>query len=263
MRCIAFIYRNQQLMLSPQEQLRFSRQTMLKSIGEQGQLNLKNAKVMIIGIGGLGNPVSLYLNAAGVGTLYLVDGDNIDISNLPRQVMFNEAQVSQSKADTAADVLHQQNSDTNIEVLDEMLDEELADYYFPLVDLVLDCTDNLATRYLINEKCLEHKRPLIIGAATGFDGQYMFVDPNISDSACYQCLFPASKKAPENNCQTLGILGPILAIVGGMQALQAIKYLSGIDLTKNQLSIFDGFSNCWQQLKVKKQGKCSACSDKP
>lgn len=247
-------------MLSPQEQLRFSRQTMLKTIGEQGQQNLKNAKVLIVGMGGLGNPVSLYLNAAGIGTLYLVDGDNIDISNLPRQILFNEANVSQGKADTAADMLQQKNSDTHIEVLDEMLDEELADYYFPLVDLVLDCTDNIATRYLINEKCLEHKKPLIIGAATGFDGQYMFVDPTEEDSACYQCLFPASKRAPENNCQTLGILGPILAIVGGVQALQAIKLLSGNQIKTNQLSIFDGLSNSWQQLSVKKQKNCSACA---
>lgn len=248
-------------MLSPQEQLRFSRQTMLKTIGEQGQQNLKNAKVLIVGVGGLGNPVSLYLNAAGIGTLYLVDGDNIDISNLPRQILFNEAHVSQGKADTAADTLQQKNSDTHIEVLDEMLDEELADYYFPLVDLVLDCTDNITTRYLINEKCLAHKKPLIIGAATGFDGQYMFVDPNKDDSACYQCLFPASKKAPENNCQTLGILGPILAIVGGVQALQAIKLLSGNQIKTNQLSIFDGLSNAWQQLAVKKQKSCPACAD--
>lgn len=247
-------------MLSPQEQLRFSRQTMLKTIGEQGQQNLKNAKVLIVGVGGLGNPVSLYLNAAGIGTLYLVDGDKIDISNLPRQILFNEAHVSQGKADIAADMLQQKNSDTHIEVLDEMLDEELADYYFPLVDLVLDCTDNIATRYLINEKCLEHKKPLIIGAATGFDGQYMFVNPNEEDSACYQCLFPASKKAPENNCQTLGILGPILAIVGGVQALQAIKLLSGNQIKTNQLSIFDGLSNSWQQLSVKKQKNCSACA---
>lgn len=246
-------------MLSPQEQLRFSRQTMLNSIGEGGQQALKNATVMIIGVGGLGNPVSLYLNAAGIGTLYLVDGDNIDISNLPRQVLFDESQVTQGKADTAAEQLRQKNSDTNIEVIDEMLDEELADYYFPLVDLVLDCTDNINARYLINQKCLEHEKPLIIGAATGFDGQYMFVDPN-NNSACYQCLFPVNKKAPENNCQTLGILGPILAIVGGIQALQAIKFLTGHEIPTNKLNIFDGLSNAWQQFSVKKQNDCPACS---
>ena len=260
MRFIAFIQRSPKTMLSPEELLRYSRQTMLKSIGEQGQQNLKNAKVLIVGVGGLGNPVSLYLNAAGIGTIYLADGDSIDISNLPRQILFTESHLSQGKADIAAEVLQQQNSTTTIEVLDEMLDEELADYYFPLVDLVLDCTDNIATRYLINQKCLAHKKPLIIGAATGFDGQYMFVDPTANDSACYQCLFPQSKKAPENNCQTLGILGPILAIVGGVQALQAIKFLAGNNIDTNQLNIFDGLSNSWQKLTVKKQQQCPACS---
>ncbi len=247
-------------MLSQQEQLRFSRQTMLKGIGEQGQQMLKNARVLIVGVGGLGNPVSLYLNAAGVGHIYLVDGDSIDISNLPRQILFNDTDIAHNKADTSAEKLQQLNSSTNIEVLDEMLDTELADYYFPLVDLVLDCTDNINTRYLINQKCLEHKKPLVIGAATGFDGQHMFVNPNEADSACYQCLFPVDKKAPENNCQTLGILGPVLAIIGGMQALQAIKFLTGHVVTTNQLNIFDGLSNSWQQFKLKKQSTCPACS---
>ncbi|MGB1261946.1 MAG: HesA/MoeB/ThiF family protein [Cognaticolwellia sp.] len=247
-------------MLSPQEQLRYSRQTMLKGIGEQGQQALKNAKVLIVGIGGLGNPVSLYLNAAGVGNIYLVDGDSVDISNLHRQILFNENDIGDNKADSCAEKLQQLNSNTNIEVLDEMLDAELADYYLPLVDLVLDCTDNINTRYLINQKCLEHNKALVIGAATGFDGQHMFVDPTIADSACYQCLIPFDKKTPENNCQTLGILGPVLAIIGGMQALQAIKYLTGNSVTKNQLNIFDGLHNTWQQFSVKKQTNCPACS---
>jgi sulfur carrier protein ThiS adenylyltransferase len=247
-------------MLSNQEKLRFSRQTMLKSIGEQGQQALKKASVLIIGVGGLGNPASLYLNAAGVGNIYLADGDNIELSNLHRQILFTETDIGQNKADTSADKLQQLNGATNIEVLDEMLDAELADYYLPLVDLVLDCTDNINSRYLINQKCIEHKKPLIIGAATGFDGQHMFVNPNIADSACYQCLFPAHKKPPENNCQTIGILGPVLAIIGGMQALQAIKFLTGHTVVTNQLNIFDGLNNSWQQFALKKRAKCTICS---
>jgi sulfur carrier protein ThiS adenylyltransferase len=247
-------------MLSNQEKLRFSRQTMLKNIGEQGQQALKNASVLIIGVGGLGNPASLYLNAAGVGNIYLADGDNIELSNLPRQILFTETDIGQNKADTSADKLQQLNSASNIEVLDEMFDAELADYYLSLVDLVLDCTDNINSRYLINQKCIEHKKPLIIGAATGFDGQHMFINPNIADSACYQCLFPTDKKTPENNCQTIGILGPVLAIIGGMQALQAIKFLTGNLVATNQLNIFDGLNNSWQQFALKKQAKCPICS---
>tara|TARA_R110000737_G_scaffold4096_2_gene13614 strand:- start:10533 stop:11279 length:747 start_codon:yes stop_codon:yes gene_type:complete len=247
-------------MFSQQEQLRFSRQTILKGIGAQGQQALKNSSVLIVGVGGLGNPVSLYLNAAGVGSIYLADGDSIDISNLHRQILFNEKDIGKNKADTCAEKLQQLNSSTNIEILDEMLDAELADYYLPLVDLVLDCTDNINSRYLINQKCLEHKKPLIIGAATGFDGQHMFVNPNIADSACYQCLFPSSKNPPENSCQTIGIIGPVLAIIGGMQALQAIKFLTGNSVATNQLNIFDGLNNTWQQFSLKKQAKCPICS---
>jgi len=232
---------------------------MMKKIGAQGQLALRNAKVLIVGVGGLGNPVSLYLAAAGVGSLYLADGDIIELSNLPRQIQFSEADISQNKADTAADKLSEQFPDCNIEAIDEMLDEELCDYYLPQVDLVLDCSDNIKTRYLINQSCINHKTPLVIGAATGFDGQQLLVDPRNAQSACYHCLFPASEKAPENNCQTIGILGPVLAIIGGMQALQAIKLLTGNDSQINQLNLYDGISNQWQQFKMKKQESCYVC----
>jgi sulfur carrier protein ThiS adenylyltransferase len=245
--------------LTTQEQLKYSRQTMMKKIGAQGQLALRNAKVLIVGVGGLGNPVSLYLAAAGVGSLYLADGDIIELSNLPRQIQFSEADISQNKADTAADKLSEQFPDCNIEAIDEMLDEELCDYYLPQVDLVLDCSDNIKTRYLINQSCINHKTPLVIGAATGFDGQQLLVDPRNAQSACYHCLFPASEKAPENNCQTIGILGPVLAIIGGMQALQAIKLLTGNDSQINQLNLYDGISNQWQQFKMKKQESCYVC----
>jgi len=246
-------------MLTQKEQLRYSRQIMLNSIGEDGQTALRNSKVLIVGMGGLGNPVSLYLAAAGIGTLLIADGDTVDITNLQRQIIFTEEDVNESKADTAAEKLQQRNSDVNIEIIDEMLDSELCDYYFHDVDLVIDCTDNITTRYLINEHCVKHKVPLIVGAATGFDGQQMVVDPRNDDSACYQCLFPASKKAPLNNCQSVGVLGPVLAIIAGMQSLQAIKLLTGGAVHINQLNLFDGLSNKWQQFKMKKQKSCPIC----
>ena len=247
-------------MLTQQEQLRYSRQIMLKNIGDEGQVALSNAKVLIVGMGGLGNPVSLYLAAAGVGTLIIADGDTVDISNLQRQILFTEQDVNENKADIAAEKLQQHNNNITIEVIDEMLDDELCNYYFPDVDIVIDCTDNITTRYLVNLYCIKHKTPLIIGAATGFDGQQMVVDPRDDNSACYQCLFPASKKAPINNCQTTGILGPILAIVAGMQSLQAIKLLTGNTVHINQLNLFDGLSNQWQQFTMKMQTTCPICS---
>lgn len=250
-------------MLTTQEQLKYSRQIMMDKIGEQGQIALRNAKVLIVGVGGLGNPVSLYLAAAGVGTLYLADGDNIELSNLPRQIQFCEENINQNKADIAAEKLNAQYPDSEIEAIDEMLDKELCDYYLPQVDLVLDCSDNITTRYLINQACVTHKVPLVVGAATGFDGQQLVIDPRDKNSACYHCLFPASEKAPTNNCQTIGILGPVLAIVAGMQALQAIKLLTGNNAQINQLSLFDGLSNQWQQFKMKKQENCIVCGDMP
>lgn len=247
-------------MLTTQEQLRYSRQIMLRKIGEDGQLILRKSKVLIVGLGGLGNPVSMYLSAAGIGQLILADGDTVDFTNLQRQVLFTPEDIDLNKAEVAADKLSKQNSDVEIEVFDEMLNQEACDYYIPLVDVVIDCTDNIKTRYMLNQSCVTHKVPLIVGAATGFDGQQMVVDPRDENSACYHCLFPESEKAPENNCQTTGILGPVLAIIGGMQALQTIKLLTGNKITLSQLNLFDGLTNEWQKFRIKKQKNCNICS---
>lgn len=249
-------------MLTSQEQLRYSRQIILKHIGKDGQLKLRNASVLIVGMGGLGNPVSMYLNAAGIGKIIIADGDNVDITNLQRQVLFDEQDVTQNKADCAAEKLSRNNPDNNIEVVDEMLDEELSQFYISQVDVVIDCSDNIATRYLINKICVENKKLLIVGAATGFDGQQLVIDPRKEDSACYQCLFPVSEKPPENNCQTVGILGPILAIVAGMQALQTIKLITGIEVKHNQLNLYDGLHNQWRQFNMTKQKGCPICDKK-
>lgn len=246
--------------LTQEEQLRYNRQILLKKIGETGQLALRKAKVLIVGMGGLGNPASLYLNAAGVGTLFIADGDTVDITNLQRQILFNDEDINQNKADVSLKKLQSYNHDNTIEAIDEMLDDELCDYYFPQVDVVLDCTDNIKTRYLINRKCVEHAVPLVIGAATGFDGQQLVYNPKDKSSACYQCVFPEMEKAPANNCQTIGILGPVLAIIAGMQALQTIKLLTGHPVQVNQLNLFDGFNNQWQQFTLSKQANCPICS---
>jgi len=247
--------------LTTQEQLQYSRQIMLPNIGEQGQLALRNARVLVVGVGGLGNPVSLYLAAAGIGYLYLADGDTVELSNLARQIQFSPADINQNKADIATEKLSKQFPESNVEAIDEMLDQELCDYYIPQVDLVLDCSDNIATRYLINAACVAHNTPLIVGAATGFDGQQLVVDPRDNTSACYHCLFPATEQAPANNCQTIGILGPVLAIIAGMQAMQAIKLLTGNNAQINQLNLFDGLANKWQQFTMKKQPDCAVCGD--
>ena len=232
---------------------------MLNKFGEQGQIALQNAKVLIVGVGGLGNPAAHYIAASGVGTLYLADGDEIEISNLPRQTLFAKENLGENKAQAAQEKLQQQYPDVEIEVIDEMLDDELASYYISQVDIVLDCTDNINARYLLNQACIALKVPLVIGAATGYDGQSLFVDSNYDASACYQCLFPASEKAPVQNCQTLGILSPVLAIIAGMQALQALKYLAGIEVKTNQLQMFDGLNSQWQKFTLPKNPQCPVC----
>ena len=245
-------------MLTSQEQLRYGRQIMLKDIGESGQLKLQSASVLIVGMGGLGCPVSLYLASAGIGKLIICDGDVVESTNLQRQVLFNENDIGNNKAEVAQEKLSQQNSFIDIEGIDEMFNDELAEELLPEVDLVIDCTDNLATRYLMNRYCHQFQVPLIIGAATGLSGQTMLIRSH-EGHACYQCLFPESEQQVEENCQTLGILGPILAIVAGMQALTAIKLLTGNPVNDSQLQLFDGLSQTWQTIGLQRQPNCQVC----
>jgi sulfur carrier protein ThiS adenylyltransferase len=227
-------------------------------MGESAQIKLKNATVLIAGIGGLGNPAALYLAAAGVGKLILADGDNIELSNLQRQIIFTENDIDLNKAEQARTRLNELNSEIDIEVIDEMLDRSLLEYYLPEVDLVLDCTDNLTARYLLNQLCIEQQKPLIIGAAIRFEGQILVVNSQEPTSCCYQCLYPKSDEDLEVqlNCQTAGIVGPVLGIVGSMQALEAIKLLTGKPMKYNQLRLFDGLSGHWQNLNIAKQKNC-------
>ncbi|NMP32131.1 HesA/MoeB/ThiF family protein [Thalassotalea sp. M1531] len=247
-------------MLTQQEQIRYGRQIMLKQVGEHGQLALQNAHVLIVGMGGLGCPVSLYLASAGIGKLTLCDGDHIEASNLQRQILFTPRDIGHNKAEVAAEKLTQQNPLIEVEVLDEMFNEELATCYLPDIDVIIDCTDSLTARYLLNRLSVEFQLPLIIGAATGFDGQTMLIQPS-DKNACYQCIFPETGEPQTENCQTIGILGPVLAIVAGMQSLTAIKYLTGNQVTSNQLMMFDGLSQQWHHIKLTKQDKCTVCSN--
>lgn len=246
-------------MLTTQEQLKYSRQIMIDKIGIEGQIALRNAKILIVGVGGLGNPASLYLAAAGIGTIYLVDGDQIELSNLPRQIQFSEQDIDHNKADVAVEKLRAQFPDSHFEAIDEMIDASLCNYYFPQVDLILDCSDNIDTRYLINQMCVTHKTALIVGAAAGFDGQQLTFDPTMENSACYHCFFPSSNKAPMNNCQTMGALGPVLAIIAGMQVLEAVKLITGNQTSINQLNLFDGLTNDWQKFNITKNENCRVC----
>lgn len=244
------------VMLTDQEQHRYSRQLLLNGFGHEQQLMLKKATVLIVGAGGLGTPACLYLAASGVGKLIVADGDTVELSNLQRQVAYTLNDLKQNKAEAMANHLQQLNDDIDIEVLDEMVDDENLDCYLSEVDLILDCSDNLATRYLLNKKCIDYKIPLISGAAIRFEGQLMVINPHQPHFSCYQCFYGTDKGEPSLNCSTAGVLGPILGVIGSMQALQAIKVLLNEDVNSNQVSLFDGKSMQWQHFAISKQPGC-------
>ena len=244
--------------LTSQQTKRFSRHLLLEQIGEAGQLKLAQAKVMIIGLGGLGNPAALYLAAAGIGELHLVDGDSIEISNLQRQILFREQDLNELKVTAAQRNLEELNSRLELICHPSAVDETNVAHLVAEVDIVLDCTDNFATRRLISRACKTARIPLISGAAIRFEGQLILFDFRQPDSPCYQCLYPAGQAEPQLNCANSGVLGPILGVIASMQALTAIKLLLGLPAQAGQLQLFDGLSLSWQSLQLRPA--CGCCS---
>tara|TARA_R110001592_G_scaffold321037_1_gene599391 strand:+ start:132795 stop:133547 length:753 start_codon:yes stop_codon:yes gene_type:complete len=247
-------------MLSDQEKKRYSRHLLLGDIGEAGQLKLSRAKVLIIGLGGLGSPVALYLAASGIGRMLLADGDTLDITNLQRQVMFDSRGAGESKAVLAEARLSALNPEIEIDVIDQALTAEDLAEYVPEVDLVLDCSDNLETRKAVNRVCVEHSVPLVSAAAIRWEGHLMMFDFRQPETPCYECLYPSGAAEPILNCSTSGVVGPLLGILGSMQALEAIKLLLGMDADLNgRLLVFDGKYHQWQNFRISKKPDCPVC----
>lgn len=235
---------------------RFQRQTNLPQIGRKGQQKLQNARILCIGAGGLGSPALLYLAAAGVGRLGIVDADRIELSNLQRQVLFTEADIGKLKVDAAARHLRALNSECQIDTYPVRLSlknsEELINQY----DVIIDGSDNFATRYLVNDTCVVLNKPLVQASVQQFQGQCLVVVPN---SPCYRCLFPQPpQQAPD--CNSAGVLGMLPGIFGNIQALEAVKYSVGLEsaLTQ-QLLTLDGLNWQWQQLQRHIDPECAAC----
>ncbi|PKH05796.1 HesA/MoeB/ThiF family protein [Moritella sp. Urea-trap-13] len=251
--------------LSDQEYLRYSAHLLLEDVGEQGQLALRDAKVLIVGVGGLGAPVALYLASAGVGHLYLADDDHVELSNLQRQIIFTQQQLKQAKVSAAKVSLSQLNPHIEVTAYAQRLTLESANNemleMFEQVDLVIDCTDNMPTRQTINKICVMQKTPLIVGAGIRMEGQLISFNAQQADSACYHCLYPFEQTAETNNCSTSGVLGPLVGVIGSLQALEAIKYLTGMPVSSlNRLMRFDGKTLQWQHFSVTKDPNCSVCS---
>ncbi len=245
--------------LNDDDFMRFSRQVLLPEVGEHGQKTLAIMRVTVIGIGGLGHLVSNYLAAGGVGQLTLIDHDIIEVSNLPRQLLFCDEDIGQFKSGIAKAKLAKANPHCDIKAITaKVVDENISDL-LAHSDLVLDCTDDFSTRQLINSTCVERDIPLIIASVANFKGQLLIVDLNHSpDSGCYQCLFPADSVVTQN-CQTVGVLGPMVGVMASMQSLLAMNYLLGLSVPLGKLFIFDGLKVSWQEMGTHRDLLCATC----
>jgi len=215
--------------MNDQQLLRYSRHILLSEIGIEGQQRLLDAKVLIIGLGGLGSPAALYLAASGVGQLTLCDHDTVDLSNLQRQIIHRTASVGQPKVISAKTTLHDINPEVECIALPVRVDAAQLLDLVARADVVLDCSDNFATRYAVNHACLTQRKPLVSGAAIQFDGQISLFDFRRADAPCYNCLFPEDSQAAELRCATTGAFAPLVGLIGTLQAAEALKLLVGIE----------------------------------
>src|SRR5690606_8954140 len=213
-------------MLSDEELLRYSRQILLKQIDVDGQLRLKQGRVLIVGLGGLGSPVALYLAAAGVGELHLADFDQVDLTNLQRQIIHDSDSLGTGKVDSAIARLSALNPEVRLVAHRTALDADSLVEAVAAVDLVLDCCDNFSTREAVNAACVAAGKPLVSGAAIRLEGQLSVFDPRRADSPCYHCLYGQGSEA-ELTCSEAGVVGPLVGLVGSLQALEALKLLAG------------------------------------
>lgn len=237
--------------------MRYSRQILLEDIAIYGQQKLLASRVLIVGLGGLGSPAALYLAGAGIGTLVLADDDDVHLSNLQRQILFTGEDVNQPKAEAARQHLAQLNPEITLIALQQRLAGDALAREVALADVVLDCTDNMATRQAINAACVAHRTPLITASAVGFGGQLMVLLPPW-EHGCYRCLWPDDAE-PERNCRTAGIVGPVVGMMGAMQALEAIKVLTGMTTRHDVLQLFDARNASWRTLTRRRAGHCPVC----
>jgi molybdopterin/thiamine biosynthesis adenylyltransferase len=241
--------------------LRYSRHILLDELGIEGQRRLLAAHALVIGAGGLGSPVALYLGTAGVGRITLVDDDVVDLTNLQRQIAHQLSRVGQPKAESARLSIQAINPDVEVVARVERADAALLHQLVAEADVVLDCSDNFGTRQAVNAACVAHRRPLVSGAAIGFDAQISVYDTRRDDAPCYACVFPAEATVQEMACATMGVFAPLVGIIGSMQAAEALKLLTGIGTPlAGRLLLLDARSMEWTQIGVQRAPKCLVCA---
>jgi len=241
---------------------RYSRHLSLPQIGSAGQEKISQAHVLVVGMGGLGSPVALYLAGAGVGKLTFADFDTVEVSNLQRQIAHTTDRVGELKTHSAKAQCEALNPTIEIDVIDHGLDEEDLATLVPTCTAVVEASDNFPTRFAVNDACVTHQVPLISGAAIRFDGQIMVVRPDKPDTACYRCLYKDGDETAET-CANTGILGPVVGMVGCVQAIETLKIIAGIgDDLSNRLVLFDGLSMEWNEIKLLPSPDCPVCASR-
>lgn len=240
--------------------LRYSRHILLNEIGIEGQERISGSHALIIGAGGLGSPVALYLGSAGVGRITVVDHDSVDMTNLQRQIAHTMARVGQPKAESAQTAIAAINPEVQVTPIVARADAALLDTLVAQADVVLDCCDNFATRHAINAACVKHRKPLVSGAAIRFDGQVCVYDPRDAASPCYACVFPPDTTFEETRCATMGVFAPLVGIIGAIQAAEALKLISGAGrpLT-GRLLMLDGRAMEFTEMQIGRQTACPVC----
>lgn len=239
---------------------RYSRQLLLPNFDIEGQMKLGKAKVLVIGLGGLGNIASTYLAASGVGALILADGDQLEVSNLPRQVLYDESQLGLDKVTAAAQKIAKKNPTVSVRTIAQRLEGSALQQAVADVDIVLDCTDNFLARQSINQACLSYGKPLVSAAAIRWEGQLINFLYNEQSSPCYECLYPELSDL-QLSCNESGIISPVVGMLGVFQALEALKIASGCgDVKHGVLRLFDGFAGRWRELTLTQDPECQACT---
>ena len=240
--------------------LRYSRHILLEEIGVEGQERLMRSHALVIGAGGLGSPVAMYLGTAGVGHLTLVDDDRVDLTNLQRQIAHAVDRIGHAKVLSAREAVLALNPGVRIEAVAARADAAMLDRLVAATDVVVDCCDNFATRQAVNTACVRHHKPLVSGAAIRFDGQLAVFDVRDPKQPCYACVFPPEAPPEETRCATLGVFAPLVGIVGSMQAAEAIKLLCGIGSGAGQLHMLDARTMEWTRLRAPRRAGCSVCA---
>ncbi len=246
--------------MNDQDLLRYSRHILLNEFGVEAQQVLSGSRALVIGAGGLGSAALLYLASAGVAQISVADGDAVDLTNLQRQIIHREDTIGVNKAKSAAQRIGEINSNVKIDVIAERLTGAALERHAVEADVILDCSDNFATRHAINRASVTYRKPLVSGAGIRFDGQITSFDPRIDGAACYHCLFPEQTDAEEERCAVMGVFAPLVGIIGAMQAAEAIRLLTGIgEPLTGRLQMLDARDMTWQSVRYRRDPECSVC----